>query len=51
MKGLNDLGDWAMVAVVVKIMLASKISRRKSHLKVLLLRFEEHNFSRYLFVS
>lgn len=47
MKGLNDLGGRAMVEVVVKIMLASKISRRKSHLKVVLLRFEQHNFSRY----
>lgn len=51
MKGLNDLGGRAMVAVVVKIMLASKISRRKSHLKVVLLRFEHHTFSRYLIVS
>lgn len=51
MKGLNDLGGGAMVAEVVKIMLATKISQRKSHLKVVLLRFEQHNFSRYLFVS
>lgn len=51
MKGLNDLGGRVMVAVVVKIMLATKISERKSHLKVVLLRFEQHNFSRYLFDS
>lgn len=42
MKGLNDLSGRAMVAVVVKTMLASKISRRKIHLKVVLLHFEQH---------